>query len=93
MSEFNVSLINGTFSSEEGEKVIRDVIASKIAFHQKKRLSTLIKQQTADDFSDKRIRELTQEIEVLTQRLSSLSSNSELIIRCDIKVQVISKEE
>jgi polyhydroxyalkanoate synthesis regulator phasin len=93
MSEFSVSLINGTFSSEEGEKVIRDVIASKIAFHQKKRLSTLIKQQTADDFSDKRIRELTQEIEVLTQQLSSLSSNSELIIRCDIKVQVISKEE
>ena len=33
MSEFNVSLINGTFSPEEGQKIIRDVVASKIAFH------------------------------------------------------------
>ena len=93
MSEINVSLINGPFSLKEGEKVIRDVIASKIAFHQKKRLSTLINHQTADDFSDKRIRELTQEIEVLTRQLSTLSSNSELIIQCDIKVRVKYKEE
>jgi len=93
MSEFNVSLINGTFSSEEGQKIIRDVVASKIAFHQKKRLSSIIKHQATDDFSDKRIRELKQEIETLTQELSVLASHTRLTIQCDIIIKVESKED
>ena len=93
MSEFNVSLINGTFSPEEGQKIIRDVVASKIAFHQKKRLSSMIKLQATDDFSDKRIRELKHETETLTQELSVLSNDTLLTIQCDIKITVESKED
>ena len=53
----------------------------------------MIKHQATDDFSDKRIRELKQEIETLTQHLSLVSSHTRLTIQCEIVIKVESKED
>jgi hypothetical protein len=65
----------------------------KFSFKKNTRLSSMIKHQATDDFSDKRIRELKQEIETLTQELSVLASHTRLTIQCDIIIKVESKED
>ena len=88
MNELKLTLINGSFTVEESQKIILDVVASKIQFHEKKKLSALIKNQTLDSYSDERINNLKRSMDQVKSQLSELSEGSEITIQCDINIKI-----
>jgi len=88
MNELKLTLINGSFTVEESQKIILDVVASKIQFHEKKKLSALIKNQTLDSYSDERIKNLKRSMDQVKSQLSELSEGSEITIQCDINIKI-----
>ena len=88
MNELKLTLINGSFTVEESQKIILDVVASKIQFHEKKKLSALIKNQTLDSYSDERIKNLKRSTDQVKSQLSELSEGSEITIQCDINIKI-----
>lgn len=88
MNELKLTLINGVFTVEESQKIILDVVASKIQFHEKKKLSALIKNQTLDSYSDERINNLKRSMDQVKSQLSELSEGSEITIQCDINIKI-----
>ena len=88
MNELKLTLINGAFTVEESQKIILDVVASKIQFHEKKKLSALIKNQTLDSYSDERINNLKRSMDQVKSQLSELSEGSEITIQCDINIKI-----
>jgi hypothetical protein len=92
MNELKLTLINGAFTVEESQKIILDVVASKIQFHEKKKLSALIKNQTVDSYSDERINNLKQSVDQIKSQLSILTLGSEVTIQCDIHIKITHPE-
>lgn len=88
MNELILTLINGAFTVEESQKIIMDVVASKIQFHEKKKLSALIKNQTLDSYSDERIKNLKHSMDQVKSELSVLTAGSEVTIQCDIHIKI-----
>ena len=88
MNELKLTLINGAFTVEESQKIILDVVASKIQFHEKKKLSALIKNQSLDSFSDERIKNLKRSMDHIKSELSVLTAGSEVTIQCDIHIKI-----
>ena len=88
MNELKLTLINGAFTVEENQKIILDVVASKIQFHEKKKLSALIKNQTLDSYSDERIKNLKQSMDHVKSQLSELTTEAEITIQCDIHIKI-----
>ena len=88
MNELKLTLINGAFTVEESQKIILDVVASKIQFHEKKKLSALIKNQTLDSYSDERIKNLKHSMDQVKSQLSVLTAGSEVTIECDIHIRI-----
>ena len=88
MNELKLTLINGVFTVEESQKIILDVVASKIQFHEKKKLSALIKNQTLDSYSDERIKNLKHSMDQVKSELSVLTAGSEVTIQCDIHIKI-----
>ena len=88
MNELKLTLINGAFTVEESQKIIMDVVASKIQFHEKKKLSALIKNQTLDSYSDERIKNLKHNMDQVKSELSVLTAGSEVTIQCDIHIKI-----
>jgi hypothetical protein len=93
MNELKLTLINGAFTVEESQKIILDVVASKIQFHEKKKLSALIKNQTVDSYSEERIKDLKQHMDEIKSQLSMLTLGSEVTIQCDIHIKITHPEE
>jgi hypothetical protein len=92
MNELKLTLINGAFTVEESQKIILDVVASKIQFHEKKKLSALIKNQTVDSYSEERIKDLKQHMDEIKSQLSMLTLGSEVTIQCDIHIKITHPE-
>jgi hypothetical protein len=88
MNELKLTLINGAFTVEESQKIILDVVASKIQFHEKKKLSALIKNQTLDSYSDERIKNLKHSMDQVKSQLSIHTAGSEVTIQCDIHIKI-----
>ena len=88
MNELKLTLINGTFTVEESQKIILDVVASKIQFHEKKKLSALIKNQRLDSYSDERIKNLKRSTDQVKSQLAELSEGSDITIQCDIHIKI-----
>jgi hypothetical protein len=88
MNELKLTLINGAFTVEESQKIILDVVASKIQFHEKKKLRALIKNQRLDSYSDERIKNLKRSMDQVKSQLSELSEDSEITIQCDIHIKI-----
>lgn len=88
MNEHHFNLINGEFSQEEAIKILCDIYASKIQFHEKKKLSALIKNQTLDSYSDERIKNLKHSMDQVKSELSVLTAGSEVTIQCDIHIKI-----
>jgi len=88
MNELKLTLINGAFTVEESQKIILDVVASKIQFHEKKKLSALIKNQRLDSYSDERIKNLKRSTDQVKSQLSELSEGSEITIQCNINIKI-----
>ena len=88
MNELKLTLINGAFTVEESQKIILDVVASKIQFHEKKKLSALIKNQTLDSYSEERIKNLKHSMDQVKSELSVLTAGSVVTIQCDIHIKI-----
>lgn len=88
MNEHNFNLIDGEFSPEEAIKILCDMYASKIQFHEKKKLSALIKNQTLDSSSDERIKNLKHSMDQFKSTLSILTAGTEVTIQCDIHIKI-----
>ena len=89
MNEHNFNLINGEFSQEEAIKILCDIYASKIQFHEKRNLSILIKEQRIDQQSTNRIKNLKLQIDEIQQIISTTPLNEKLFITCEIRIESI----
>ena len=88
MKNLRLSLINGVFKPDESQKIIMDVVASKIQFHEKKKLTALIKSQGEDTHSNERIKQLKLDMDNIKSQLGSLNLGAEVTIQCDIHIKV-----
>lgn len=87
MNEHNFNLINGEFSPEEANKILCDIYASKIQYHEKRNLSILIKEQRVDHQSTNRIQNLKLQIDEIQRIISTTPSNEKLFISCEIRIK------
>jgi hypothetical protein len=87
MNENNFNLINGEFSPEEAIKILCDVYASKIQYHEKRNLSILIKEQRVDQQSTNRIQNLKFQIDEIKRIISNTPSEEKLFISCEIRIE------
>ena len=87
MTEQLFNLIDGNFSPEEASRILHDVYASKIQFHEKRNLSKLIKEQQEDQNSIDRIRSLKIQSEKINQIISSIPKEKQLFINCIITIK------
>jgi hypothetical protein len=87
MNKQQFNLIDGSFSPEEGSRILHDVYASKIQFHEKRNLSKLIKEQQEDQNSIDRIRSLKIQSEKINQIISSIPKEKQLFINCIITIK------
>lgn len=87
MNEYTLTLINGTFSMEESQKILMDVVASKIKFHEKKKLSALIKDHRVDVYSEQRMEELRKNMDELNKQLATIQEDTTLEIHCEIHIK------
>lgn len=92
MKDLNLKLINGKFSVEESIKILCDLYASKIQFHEKKKLTALIKNQGEDAHSIERINQLKLDMDYIKSQLSSLNQGTEVTIECDIHIKLTQPE-
>ena len=88
MKELKLTLINGAYNVDESQKIIMDVVASKIQFHEKKKLTALIKNQGEDTHSNERIKQLKLDMDNIKSQLGSLNLGAEVTIQCDIHIKV-----
>lgn len=88
MKELKLTLINGAYNIEESQKIIMDVVASKIQFHEKKKLTALIKNQGEDAHSIERINQLKLDMDYIKSQLSRLNQGTEVTIECDIHIKL-----
>ena len=88
MKELKLTLINGAYNVDESQKIIMDVVASKIQFHEKKKLTALIKSQGEDTHSNERIKQLKLDMDNIKSQLGSLNPGAEVTIQCDIHIKV-----
>ncbi len=87
MNVYTLTLINGTFSMEESQKILMDVVASKIKFHEKKKLSALIKDHRVDVYSEQRMEELRKNMDELKKQLATIQEDTALEIHCEIHIK------
>lgn len=92
MKELKLTLINGAYNIEESQKIIMDVVASKIQFHEKKKLTALIKNQGEDAHSIERINQLKLDMDYIKSQLSRLNQGTEVTIECDIHIKLTQPE-
>ena len=78
-----IDLINGSFNREELKELMMDILVSKINFHEKKTVSSLILNGFEDESSTKRIDELKSEVNKFNEFINNLDTN-------EIKLKVIS---
>lgn len=92
MKELKLTLINGAYNIDESQKIIMDVVASKIQFHEKKKLTALIKNQGEDAHSIERINQLKLDMDYIKSQLSRLNQGTEVTIECDIHIKLTQPE-
>jgi hypothetical protein len=87
MNEQQFNLIEGDFPPEEASRILHDVYASKIQFHEKRNLSKLIKEQQEDQNSIDRIQSLKFQSEKINQIISAIPKEKQLFINCIITIK------
>lgn len=91
MKKKKFTLIDGTFNAEDGQKILMDVFASKIHYHEKKRLTALIKNDKVDTFATERIHALKTQVEELKTTFETLDPKTQISIHCEIFINPTSE--
>ena len=85
-----IDLINGSFDREELKELLMDILISKINFHEKKSISSLIVNGSEDEISIKRINELKGEVTKLNQFINNFDTDkNKLKVTSTIKIEII----
>jgi len=93
-SNLELSLINGIYTTEEAKEILMNVFASKIQFHELKNLRSMVTNDTEDETSILRVRQLKQAVEQFNQLLRQAKENNfELSIRSSIQISLQKSEK
>lgn len=87
MSE--LKLINGEFSPEEAKEVLMNIFADKIRFHDKKIISSMIR-NVSDENSEERINDLRENIKQLLDIIELANKEGKVLkIKSTINIELI----
>lgn len=93
-SNLELSLINGIYTTEEAKEILMNVFASKIQFHELKNLRSMVTNDTEDETSILRVRQLKQAVEQFNQLLRQAKENNfELSIQSSIQISLRKSEK
>lgn len=85
-----INLINGSFNREELKELLMDILISKINFHEKKTLSSLIIDGTEDENSNRRVNELKCEVSKFNEFINNLNTDkTKLKVTSTVKIEII----
>jgi len=83
------TLIKGTFEPQDAQQILMTVFASKIKFHEKKNLGSIVSKNLPDSNSSERIAFLKEQMQSIQNLIDSLQESDKLEINCDIHISKI----
>ena len=94
MKKHSLELINSTFSIEDGEKIILDLLNSKIKFLNDQIFSLKVRFGKDQTHSEVRVNELIEEVKKVKSFLSEIKKlDNQLVINCNLNMEVIKNNE
>lgn len=87
MKKHKTKLIDGTFPLPKAKKLLFELLSYKINYHKMNQFSNQERYGVDREHSEKRIKELNQEKQVLIEWIQSLEQNKKLKISCNIKME------
>lgn len=88
------SLIEGTFSAEEAQEILMNLIGKKLSFHSKKNLRSFEHSGQEDPAAEERIQELEQiRDEVLEFLQSAKKENLNLEIHSKVEIKLVNDQD
>ena len=82
-------LIDGEYTIEEAREILVNLYSNKIKFHDLKIFNSMIRFGKEDTHSKKRIAELKQNLQEITEYLNSLETNNQTIsIKSNIEIEL-----
>jgi hypothetical protein len=82
-------LIDGNYTKEEATEILMNLFSSKINFHELKQFSSIEKYGEANEYTQKRIMELTESRESIRNILSSDSNNIQFRIHSTVNIEIL----
>ena len=83
------NLINGTFEPQDAQQILMTVFSSKIKFHEKKNLGSIVSKNLPDSNSSERIAFLKEQMQSIQNLIDSLQESDKLEINCEIHISKI----
>ncbi|MGF1639248.1 MAG: hypothetical protein ACFCUU_19380 [Cyclobacteriaceae bacterium] len=84
-----LTLINGTFTTDEATQILTNVFTAKIEYHQLKNLSSQERFGKDDKTASERIPDLKMNLEKLKEIISEAkATNKEVVIHSEIKISL-----
>ncbi len=85
-----LTLIEGTFNEADAKDILLNIYSSKINFHKMKNFSSQEWYGINDEFADKRIKELTNEVEKIKAMLQiAEETNKKIQISSMISIEIL----
>jgi len=83
-----IKLIEGNFSAKDGNEILMNLYASKIAFHQMRNFSSNERFGKDDEMSTKRIPELIESMNMITSIFQeAINHNKNLVINSTLTIE------
>lgn len=84
-----LNFIEGQFTAEEANEILTTIFTTKIKFHELKNFSSQIRNGQANDFAQKRILFLNEELKKIQAIVDEANTlNKKLIIKSDIHISL-----
>lgn len=85
-----LTLINGTFKPDQAKEILSKIFADKIKYHEVKNFSSQIRHGKDNKVSVKRIPELKESIEKLSEIVEAAKkAKKKLVISSDVHIEMI----
>ncbi len=89
MNKHNIKLIDGNFSHEKAKSILIELLDYKIGIHSAEKFSNNIRFGKDREHSQKRIKQLTDAKQGMTQWLESIQTTDKIKIKCNINIEII----
>lgn len=85
----NLVLVNGNYKQEDAKEILLNVFTQKVLFHEKKQFSSLIRFGKEDEAIAKRILELKQSMNTITEIIEKAKAEKKLVsIHSDVYIKL-----